>query len=168
MRRIADAERLKGVPHARVLVGIEPAPAEFFDGVRAERVLAQLRLEPVRGELIDAEQFVDGAPGRLGFATLRIGGGLLDLDASEARESLGGFGKRQPLELHQEVEDAALLFAAEAVEKAAFGIDMKARGRLLVKRTQAYEAPPLSREFDRFREHRDDVRPLPDGSEGLW
>ncbi len=50
------------------------------------------------------------------------------LDAVAVRDLAHGFGKREALHLHHEVEDGAARAASEAMKKSALGIDRKRRG----------------------------------------
>src|SRR5277367_3414304 len=58
------------------------------------------------------------------------------------RERAHRLGKRQPFDLHDEVEGAAAGAASEAMEKSALGIDRKRRRLLAMERAQADEVAP--------------------------
>jgi hypothetical protein len=102
------------------------------------------------GELVDGVEVVDGAPRRIRLAAFGVGGRFFDLDAGVIGQSSRRFGKREPFHLHEEIEGGALLFAAEAVEKALLRIDAEARRFLAMKGAEAEKAPPLARKLHRF------------------
>ena len=104
---------------------------------------------------------------RVGFAALGVGRCLFDLDARVLGQSPRRLGKGEPFDLHHEVEDVSLLFAAEAIEKAPLGVDAEARRLLAMKRAQAQIASPLARELHRFGHDRHDLDAVANRLDGL-
>ena len=80
-----------------------------------------------------------------------------DADARALCEAPRGGGKVEALVLRDEVEDAATLAAAEAVETLARGIDSEGRGFLLVEGAQGLEGGPRALEREVAADDIDDV-----------
>jgi hypothetical protein len=87
---------------------------------------------------------------------------LLERDARRARELLHGFSEAQALGLHQEGEDVAGLFAAEAVVDLLVAKDVEARAFLLVERAEPDGAAALAAQRHRLADHLGDVGALAD------
>jgi len=174
-RGVADAEGLEGVVDGGLVgVGCLPGPAgheaaagELVQRVLALRVLAQLLLEVRRRELVHGVEVVTLLLLAVDLAALGAVL-LLDHDPGPLRERPHGLGEREPVRLHEEVDGAAGLFAAEAVEEPAVGVHVEARGLLLVKRAQPYpRAPAALQGRHALGDDGDEVRPIPHERDGV-
>jgi hypothetical protein len=121
----------------------------------------------MRRELIDGIEVVDGATRRVGFASFGVGGRFLDLDTGVVGQPPRRFGKAEPLHLHQEVERRALFLTTKTIEKTLLGIHVEARRFFAMKRTEADEAPSLSRKLHRFGDDGHDFDAIADRRDGL-
>ena len=156
--------RLQGAP----CVGGETQPVGL-DGLLGQAPLQQILLRPlafgqakllleiVRGGL----QHVVEALGALAPSPFlrRI---LGHLHAGFRRQPLDRFGERQVFRLHDEVEDAAVGPAAEAVIKALLLIDREGRRLFVVERTQARMLAAGALQGDALADHRDQPHPRPE------
>ena len=131
VRRVAEAK-----PADR-LVG-EPAPAQIVIGRLAAR-LRKMFLVPATDLLDDVIQ------GRADFrAFALLGRGLRHLQAGQACEPLDRLGEAQPVGLHHEGDDVAMLAAAEAMIEGLVVVHRKRRRLFIVERAQAGELPALA------------------------
>jgi hypothetical protein len=171
---VADAEGLEGVGDAGGLAHLIVALARVGEGQGAARELGagvvgegvrrgdEATLEEGRGEVVDRVEVVLGAAGGGGLASLHVGERLLDGDARALGEHAHRLGEGAALDLHDEVDGAAALLAAEAVEEAALGVDVEARRLLLVEGAEAGERAAATRELDRLADEGDEVGALLD------
>ena len=117
-------------------------------------------LKKRRGQMIDGVEIVAHTPGRNRFTSFGIGRRVDNLDAASFSESAHGLRKTHALDLHHEVDGTAALLAAKAMVDATLGIDGKARGLFLVKRTQTLKRSPLSRKAHGFSDEGHEIGAL--------
>ena len=133
------------------------------------RRLALLR--PLQVALVERRDVVEQAVGALGavepVAVARRQVLALDLDAVPVGEPLDGLGERQVLDLLHEVEQAALLAAAEALVELVARVDVERRRPLVVERAAQHHlaARRPARAGPRL-DQLDQVGPLAHGVDG--
>ena len=119
---------------------------DFAHRVFAERVRLHLLFEEARCDLVRGEAFFFGLLVALLIFAALIARVFFDLDVEALSERSHRFGERRAFELHHEVDGAARLLAAEAVEKPAIGIHVEAWRSLAMEGAQPDVRPTTALE----------------------